>query len=45
MSVQITFYTMAERKPKPNEEVIWLRSTSSFGYDSFEPQIVNAEYS
>ncbi len=44
MSVSIIFYTMAERQPKHNEHVIWLRPTGSFGFDGFDPQEVNAEY-
>jgi len=44
MAVQITFYRVSEKKPKHNEEIIWLKSTSNFGYDGFEPKEVTVEY-
>jgi len=44
MSVTITFHTVAEKVPNHGQEIIWLRKTSSFGYDGFEPQQVEVEY-
>ena len=28
MAIQFTFYRVSEKKPKHNEEIIWLKSTS-----------------
>ena len=38
MAIQITFYRVSEKKPEHREEVIWLKSVSSFGYYGFEPK-------
>lgn len=45
MSVTITFYTVAEKRPEHGQEIIWLRKTSSFGYDGFYPRHIVVEYS
>lgn len=44
MAVQFTFYRISEKKPKHNEDVIWLKSVSSFGYYGFEPKELTATY-
>lgn len=36
--ITFTFYTMAERKPKHNEDILYLHKTSSFGMDGFRPR-------
>lgn len=45
MAIQFTFYRVSEKKPKHNEEIIWLKSTSVFAYEGFEPKEVTVEYS
>ena len=45
MAVQITFYRLNEKKPENNEEIIWLKNTTSYGIvESFEPRELSAEY-
>lgn len=44
MAIQFTFYRVSEKKPKHNEEIIWLKSTSVFAYYGFEPKEVTVEY-
>lgn len=44
MAVQITFYRVGEKKPKHNEEIIWLKSTSVFAYEGFEPREITVDY-
>jgi hypothetical protein len=36
--ITFTFYTMAERKPKHNEDIMYLQKSSSFGIDGFKPR-------
>lgn len=38
MTVQFTFYTMKEKTPGHNEDIMVLRKTSSFGLDGFKPK-------
>ena len=45
MAVQLTFYRLSEKKPEHREDIIWLKCNSSFGYESFEPRELSAEYS
>ena len=45
MAIQITFYRISEKKPKHNDEIIWLKPTGSFGYYGFEPREITVEYS
>ena len=42
--VTFNFYTVAERHPNHNESVIYLRPTSSFGFEGFKPCETVAEY-
>lgn len=44
MPVTITFYKISEKKPKHQEDIIWLRNTSSFDMEGFEPREIQAEY-
>lgn len=44
MPVTITFYTVKEKKPLTGDEIIFLKPTSSFGYDGFEPRECCVEY-
>mgnify|MGYP003345377661 CR=1 FL=1 len=44
MPVTITFNKTSEKKPENQESIIWLRTTSSFGYQGFEPREVDVEY-
>lgn len=44
MAVQITFYRVGEKRPKHNEEIIWLKSTSVFAYEGFEPREITVDY-
>lgn len=45
MSVTITFHTFAERMPAHQQSIIWLQRTSSFGFQGFDPQQIEVEYS
>ena len=42
--VTLKFYTLQDRIPSNGEEIVYLRSTSSFGYFGFEPKETTAEY-
>lgn len=44
MSVTFTFHTVAERKPAHGQGIIWLRKTSSFGHEGFDPRQIEVEY-
>lgn len=44
MSVQITFHTFLEKKPKHNEDIVYLRRGDSFGFECYELRECQAEY-
>jgi hypothetical protein len=44
MPVTITFYKLSEKKPEHLEDIIWLRKTSCFNMQGFEPREIQAEY-
>lgn len=42
--ITFKFYTLAERRPNHNQEIIVLRKSSSFGMDGFSPSEGTCEY-
>jgi hypothetical protein len=44
MPVTFTFHTIEEKKPKHDQEIVYLRIGSEFGYAFFEPKVLQAEY-
>ena len=44
MSITIKFYTVAERKPKYQEDIIYMKPSSSFGFDGFNTMECQVEY-
>lgn len=44
MSVDIHFYTIAERRPKHQEKIIWLSEVNSFHLTGFDPREIEVEY-
>lgn len=42
--ITLKFYTLQDRIPKHDEEIIYLRPMSSFGYYGFEPKETTAGY-
>lgn len=44
MPINLTFYSLKEKRPKHNEQVIVLSPRSSFGFEGFEPITSNVEY-
>lgn len=44
MSVTITFHRISEKKPEHGEYIIWLRNTSCFDMEGFEPREILTEY-
>jgi hypothetical protein len=44
MSVTIKFYTVTERVPKHGEDIIYLRPTTSFDSEGFDPNECSVEY-
>ncbi len=44
MPITISFHKLSEKKPKHQEDIIWLQQTSSFGYTGFDPRNIQAEY-
>ena len=44
MPIAIKFYTVAERKPKHQEDIIYMIPCSSFGFDGFNTMECQVEY-
>lgn len=44
MPIIITFHKVSEEKPEHGQSIIWLKNTTSFGYQSFDPREIRAEY-
>lgn len=42
--LNIKFYSVAERKPKCGDEIIYLKPVSSFGSEGFRPTETTVEY-
>lgn len=44
MPITITFQTVAEDKPTHNQEIVYLKPSTSFGFEGFSPRDCTAEY-
>ena len=44
MSITLTFHNFSERSPDHGQEIIYLRSISSFGSYGFDPRETTVEY-
>lgn len=44
MPVTFTFKRVCEEMPAHDQEIIWLRKTSSYGFIGFDPISIKAEY-
>ena len=44
MPVTLTYYTVKERTPKANADIIWLEPISSFDLEGLMPREISVEY-